>query len=363
MKKTQFGVDFMNKELIKKLSDIEPYVPGEQPKGAGIVKLNTNENPYPPCPGVIRALKEIKGEELKLYPDFVCRELKKIICENYPVNENEIFLGNGSDEVLALCFKAFFNSEKPVLFPDITYSFYSVWTEFFKISCKTVPLNEDFTLNKGGFLSDNGGIVIPNPNAPTAIYEPKESIEEIISKNPESVVIIDEAYVDFSEEGSIAELIHKYENLVVVQTYSKSRALAGIRFGYALTNPKLIEVLEGVKNSFNSYTINTVTRILAAEGGKDKAYFDKCVGRIKKTRKYLTDELSKLGFITCPSSANFIFTTNPNIDCRRLFEYLKTKNVYVRHFDKPEIDNYLRITVGTEEEINILINEIKGYLE
>ncbi|MCD7778835.1 MAG: histidinol-phosphate transaminase [Clostridiales bacterium] len=353
----------MNTELIKKLSNIEPYVPGEQPKGEGIIKLNTNENPYPPCQGVLKALKEIKADGLKLYPDFVCKELKGVICENYPVKENEIFLGNGSDEVLALCFKAFFNSEKPVLFPDITYSFYSVWTEFFNIPYKTVPLNEDFTINAEGFLTENGGIVIPNPNAPTAIYEPKDSIENIIRQNPESVVIIDEAYVDFSEEGSIAELIQKYENLVVVQTYSKSRSLAGIRFGYAFANPKLISVLEGVKNSFNSYTINTVTRILAAEGGKDRAYFNECVGKIKKTRTRLTAELSNLGFKTCPSSANFIFTTNPEIDCCELFEYLKTRKVFVRHFDKPKINNYLRITIGTDYEADVLIKEIKGFLK
>ncbi len=353
----------MNSELIKKLSSIEPYIPGEQPKGEGIVKLNTNENPYPPCEGVLKALKEIETEGLKLYPDFVCSELKGVISENYPVKENEIFLGNGSDEVLALCFKAFFNSDKPVLFPDITYSFYSVWTEFFNIPYKTVPLKEDFTLDADGFCVDNGGVVIPNPNAPTAIYEPKAGIEKIIKSNPESVVIIDEAYVDFSEEGSIAELIHKYENLVVVQTYSKSRSLAGIRFGYAFANPELIKVLEGVKNSFNSYTVNTVTRILASEGGRDRAYFDECVAKIKKTREYLTEELGKLGFVTCPSSANFIFTTSPNLDCTKLFEYLKTKNVYVRHFDKPKISNYLRITVGTDEEVKILLREIKNYLK
>ncbi|MCD8089869.1 MAG: aminotransferase class I/II-fold pyridoxal phosphate-dependent enzyme, partial [Clostridiales bacterium] len=222
---------------------------------------------------------------------------------------------------------------------------------------------DDFTLDVSGFFGDNGGVVIPNPNAPTAIYEPKAEIEKIIAANPESVVIIDEAYVDFSEEGSIAELIHKYENLVVVQTYSKSRSLAGIRLGFAFANPELIKILEGVKNSFNSYTINTVTRILASEGGMDKANFISCVEKIKKTRAYLTGELSKLGFETCPSSANFIFTTKPDTDCTALFEYLKTKNVYVRHFDKPKINNYLRITVGTDEEVDILIKEIKNYLE
>lgn len=352
----------MNNNLKEKLSNIEPYVPGEQPKGQGIVKLNTNENPYPPSERVLNALKKIDGERLNLYPDFVCGELKRELGALYGAKEDEIFLGNGSDEVLALCFKAFFNSDKSVLFPDISYSFYSVWTEFFNIPFKRIPLREDFRLDAAGFLAENGGIVIPNPNAPTAIYEPKNTIEMIVRENPESVVIIDEAYVDFSDEGSIAELIHKYENLVVVQTYSKSRALAGIRFGFAFANSELIKVLEGVKNSFNSYTVNTVTKILATECLKDRAYFEKTVTKIKATREKLIKGLESLGFDVLPSSANFVFATKKDTDCTALFEYLKTKNIYVRHFNAPRIENYLRITVGTDKETEILLKEIERYL-
>lgn len=353
----------MNKKLKEKLIDIEPYIPGEQPKGDGIIKLNTNECPYPPSPRVAEALKKIESGRLNLYPDFVCKELKEIISENYPISPEEIFLGNGSDEVLALCFRAFFNSKKPVLFPDITYSFYTVWAELFGIPYGTVALRENFTLDKEGFFEENGGVVIPNPNAPTSIAAPKSVIEEIIEKNRDSIVIIDEAYVDFSEEGSIAALIHKYDNLVVVQTYSKSRALAGIRFGYAFADKELIAVLEAVRNSFNSYTINTVTRILAEESGKDRGYFEICVDSIKRTRQRLTDGLSDMGFVTCPSGSNFVFTSKPGISGKELFEYLKSKNIYVRHFDKPKISDHLRITVGTDKEIDTLLNEIEKFLK
>ncbi len=352
----------MNDKLREKLIDIEPYVPGDQPKGEGIIKLNTNESPYPPSPRVAEALKNINPSELKLYPDFVCTELKTVLGENYGVNTNEVFLGNGSDEVLALCFKAFFNSDEPILFPDITYSFYSVWAELFKIPYKRVPLKDDFTLDVEGFLNKNGGIVIPNPNAPTGIYEPKSGIEKIIRGNKDSIVIIDEAYVDFSEEGSIAELVHKYDNLVVVQTYSKSRNLAGIRFGYAFANPELIGVLEGVKNSFNSYTINTVTKTLALESGKDRGYFEMCVENIKSTKAYLITNLKELGFTVCPSSSNFVFATKADTDCKALFEYLRSKNIYVRRFDAPKISNYLRITVGTDREIYALTEAISDFL-
>ncbi len=353
----------MNDRLKEKLSRIEPYVPGEQPKGANIIKLNTNENPYPPSQRVLNALKEIDGKSLNLYPDFVCSELKQELGKLSGTNEDEIFLSNGSDEVLALCFKAFFNSETPVLFPEISYSFYSVWTEFFNIPHKCVPLKEDFHIDIDGFICENGGIVIPNPNAPTAIAEGKDSLIKIIENNPDSVVIIDEAYVDFSDKGSVADLIHKYDNLVVAQTYSKSRALAGIRFGFAYANSELINVLEGVKNSFNSYTVNTVTKVLAYECLKDRDYFNETVEKIKKTRAELIKGLDKLGFETLDSSANFVFTTKKDADCEALFEYLKANNIYVRHFNNPKIKNYLRITVGTDEAAEALLKKISEYFE
>lgn len=352
----------MNAELKKKMIDIVPYVPGEQPQEKELIKLNTNECPYAPSPKVSEAIADFDANRLNLYPDFNCNELRRLLGKKYGVKGEQVFLGNGSDEVLAFCFKAFFNSQKPVLFPDITYSFYNVWAELFKIPYKTIPLKNDFTIDVEGFFEENGGVVIPNPNAPTAIYEKKENIERIIEKNRDSVVIIDEAYVDFCDEGSVSRLIDKYDNLVVVQTFSKSRALAGARLGYAFANKELIGILEAVKNSFNSYTIDTLAKAAGTAAIKDNDYFNECVGKIKSTRAYLTNELNRLGFTTLPSSANFVFTTKEGCDCCGLFEYLSSKKIYVRHFNGERIKNYLRITVGTDEQVKALICAVEDYL-
>lgn len=342
------------------LRDIEPYVPGEQPQNKNVIKLNTNECPYSPSPAVKKAIADYDYSRLRLYPSFVCADLKSALMENYPVNENEIFLGNGSDEVLALCFMTFFNSKKPILFPDITYSFYDVWCNLYNIPYKRPALDDNFCFVKEDYYKENGGVVITNPNAPTSVYMGLDDIENIIKHNEDVIVIVDEAYIDFGGKSAV-DLIHKYDNLVIVQTYSKSRALAGIRVGYAMANQELISALEAVKNSFNSYTLNSLSQVIATASAKDKEYFNDCVGKIISAREWTINELSKLGFETLPSKANFIFTTNKNIGAEKLFNYLKTKNIFVRYFNKPRISEYLRITIGTFEEMEKLIEAIKEY--
>lgn len=342
------------------IRDIKPYIPGEQPQDTDVIKLNTNESPYAPSPAVGEAIKKYNNDNLRLYPSFICKDLKSALMETYPVNEKELFLGNGSDEVLALCFMTFFNSKMPVLFPDITYSFYDVWCNLYSIPYKKVPLDDNFKFVKEDYYSKNGGIVIANPNAPTSVYMDLNNIEDIIRHNKDVIVIIDEAYIDFGGKSAV-DLIHKYDNLVVVQTYSKSRALAGIRVGYAMANSELIDALEAVKNSFNSYTINSFSQVIAAASARDKNYFNECVNKIIKTREWTIAELSKLGFETLPSKANFIFTTNKNIGAEKLFNYLKSQNIFVRYFNKPRINEYLRITIGTMEQMKALIETIKEY--
>lgn len=342
------------------LRNIEPYVPGEQPQNKNVIKLNTNECPYGPSPAVDKVVKDYDYNKLRLYPSFVCSDLKSALMETYPVNENEIFLGNGSDEVLALCFMTFFNSKKPVLFPDITYSFYDVWCSLYQIPYERPALDDNFRIVKEDYYKENGGVVITNPNAPTSVYMGLEDIEDIIKHNSDVIVIVDEAYIDFGGKSAV-ELIHKYDNLVIVQTYSKSRALAGIRVGYAMANSELINALEAVKNSFNSYTLNSLSQVIAAASARDKDYFNDCVGKIISAREWTVNELSKLGFETLPSKANFIFTTNKNISAEKLFNYLKSKNIFVRYFNKPRISEYLRITIGTLEEMEKLVEAIKEF--
>lgn len=345
-----------------KIRDIEPYVPGEQPAIKDIIKLNTNESPYPPSPRVEKVLKEYDYNKLRLYPSFVCKDLKDALGDIYGVNNSQIFLGNGSDEVIALAFMTFFNSDKPVLFPDITYSFYDVWCNLYKIPYKRVPLNESFEFNIEDYFVENGGIVITNPNAPTAIYMEVSQIEEIIKNNQDVIVIVDEAYIDFGGKSSV-ELIHKYDNVVVVQTYSKSRSLAGIRIGYAMASEELIAAMEAVKNSFNSYTLNSISRVVAAEAAKDKDYFNSCVNKIIAAREWTVQSLKELGFETLPSKANFIFTTNKNIKAEELFNYLRENKIIVRYFNKPRISEYLRVTIGTMEQMEKFVEKVKEFCQ
>lgn len=343
------------------LRKIKPYVPGEQSKEKNIVKLNANENPYPPSPKAIEALKAFNAESLRLYPHADATPLKAAIAEYYGVEIENVFLGNGSDDVIALAFQAFFNSEKPILFPDITYSFYPVWCELFKIPFKTPALNKDFRINIDDYSSENGGIVFPNPNAPTSICEGEEFIRKLLDNNTDSVVIVDEAYVDFGGYSSVT-LTKEYENLLVTGTFSKSRSLAGLRIGFAIGSKALISVLEAVKNSYNSYTVDALSIAMGIESVKDDEYFKATTAKIIDTRERLKAELEALGFMVLDSSANFLFATHEKHNMKEMFEYLKTKKVFIRYFNLPRIDNYVRITIGTDSETDILISEIRNYI-
>ena len=340
---------------------VVPYTPGEQPNQPGMIKLNTNENPYPPAPGVQRALEELEAESLRLYPDPAASELVAALAEYYGKEKERFFVGVGSDDVIAMAFQTFFHSEKPILFPDISYSFYSVWADLFQIPYRRPALDGDFRLVKADYFKDNGGIIFPNPNAPTGIYMELEEVEEILSHNPDSVVIVDEAYVDFAGPSAM-ELVDKYENLMVVQTFSKSRSMAGIRIGFAYAQPKLIRYLNDVKYSFNSYTMNLPSLKLGAASLKDRAYFQETVSKIVSTRERVKKELSRLGFTFPDSKANSIFASHESCPAKELFAALREKNIYVRYFAAPRIENYLRITVGTDREMDELLNFLRAYL-
>lgn len=343
---------------------VVPYVPGEQPKATNIIKLNTNENPYPPAPGVAKAMMEYveRSEELRLYPSPTVENLVKDLAEYYQLPEDQVFVGVGSDDVLATAFLTFFNSGKPVLFPDITYSFYDVWANLYNIPYERKSLDENFKIVKEDYLSGgNGGVVITNPNAPTAIAESREWVEDIIRANQDCIVIVDEAYVDFGGETCLP-LIGKYDNLLVVQTFSKSRSLAGLRVGVAMGSKKLIKYLNDVKFAINSYTINRPTLEYASLSLKDETYFRECVDKICATRAWTMEKLQELGFSMTDSKTNFIFATHASVPAEELFEMLKTKGVYVRHFKAPRINNYLRISIGTDEEMKVLVDELSAYL-
>lgn len=352
----------MNKLWFSKIRKIDPYVPGEQPNAKNMIKLNTNECPYPPSPIIKKAIEQYDEDKLRLYPSFKCDELKEVLAETYNVKKENIFLGNGSDEVIALCFQTFYNSEKPILFPDITYSFYDVWCNLYNIPYECVPLDDEFKIKKEDFFKENGGVVITNPNAPTGRYMELSELEEIIQNNKDVIVIVDEAYIDFGGTSAVS-LLQKYDNIVIVQTFSKSRALAGIRVGYAICSEELIGYLEAIKNSFNSYTLNSLSQVIATASAKDREYFNECTQKIINTRERIVSELSKLGFNTIPSKSNFIFTTNPDVKAEFIFEELKKKNIFVRYFKKPRISEYLRITIGTDDEMNSLISELKNIIK
>lgn len=335
-----------------------PYTPGEQPNRPGMIKLNTNENPYPPAPGVQKALEELETDRLRLYPDPAAKELVDALAAYYQKDPSYFFVGVGSDDVIAMAFQTFFNSKKPILFPDISYSFYSVWADLFGIPYERPALDEEFRIRKEDYLKDNGGIIFPNPNAPTGIYMELSEVEEIIAGNPESIVIVDEAYVDFAGPSAL-ELMDKYDNLLVVQTFSKSRSLAGMRIGFAVGQPKLIKYLNDVKYSFNSYTMNLPSLKLGAAAVKDEAYFKETVGKIIATRERVKGELRELGFRFPDSQSNFIFATHEEWSAKELFEELKKEDIYVRYFASPRIDNYLRITVGTDEEMDTFLGFLR----
>ncbi|WP_287388297.1 histidinol-phosphate transaminase [Lachnospira sp.] len=340
---------------------VEPYVPGEQPKIKNVIKLNTNENPYPPSKAVMDALTKVDLDSLKLYPDPEVTKLNESIANFYGVNKNQVFTGVGSDDVISMIFMTFFNSDKPVLFPEISYSFYSVWADLHKVPYETVRLDEDFNILVEDFNRENGGIIFPNPNAPTSKYLELSSVEEIIKNNQDSVVVVDEAYIDFGGESAI-KFVNKYDNLIVVQTFSKSRSMAGMRIGYAIANEKLIKALNDVKFSFNSYTMNRTAIELGTAAINDKVYFEECCKKIVATRERAMKALKELGFSFPESKANFIFAKHKDVPASLIFTKLKEKNIFVRYFNKPRIDNYLRITIGTDEQMDALIKALKEIL-
>lgn len=337
---------------------VEPYVPGEQPKDKNIIKLNTNENPYPPSPKAAEVMKAFETDRMKLYPDPDSTVLVDALAERYGVKPSQVFVGVGSDDVLSMAFMTFFNSDKPVLFPDITYSFYDVWAEVYRIPYKRIPLDENLHIVPDDYKTENGGIIFPNPNAPTGVLESVEMVEEIIKANPQSVVIIDEAYIDFGGESCLP-LVEKYENLLVVQTFSKSRSMAGMRIGFAIGNEKLIKFMNDVKFSVNSYTMNPVTQLCGAQSVKDEEYFQKTVNMIIETREKTKERLSALGFTFPDSMSNFIFASHKTKPAGEIFEELKKRKIFVRYWNKPRINNSLRITVGTPEEMDSLIKALE----
>jgi histidinol-phosphate aminotransferase len=341
---------------------LTPYVPGEQPKLINLVKLNTNENPYGPSPKVIEALKLEAADTLRLYPDPNSDALKAAVADVYHLNSNQVFVGNGSDEVLAHVFQALLKHSRPLLFPDITYSFYPVYCGLYDIEYQTIPLADDFTINVKYYDQPNGGIIFPNPNAPTGIPLALVEIENLLKLNTHSVVVIDEAYVDFGTESAVS-LINTYPNLLVTHTFSKARSLAGLRVGYALGHPDLIEALIRVKDSFNSYPIDRFASAGAVAALQDVAYFEETCKKVVETRESLVTDLTKLGFDVLPSGANFIFAKHKTRDGAELTSLLRQKNIIVRHFKSPSrIAPYLRITVGTDEQSRMLTSTLSELL-
>ncbi|NLY19370.1 MAG: histidinol-phosphate transaminase [Clostridiaceae bacterium] len=340
---------------------ITPYVPGEQPRDKKYIKLNTNENPYPPSTRVYDAIRDANNSSIRLYPDPDATELKSALSAYYKVGADEVFVGNGSDEVLAFCFPAFFNREDAICFLDITYSFYPVYAEFFGVDYKTVSLRSDFTVPLDDFPECTRGIFLANPNAPTGIALDVTEIEALVERLPNTLIIVDEAYVDFGAR-SMVEITKKHDNLLVVQTFSKSRQMAGLRVGYAIGNTGLIEGLKRIKNSFNSYTLDRIAQKAAVAALEDDQYFIRTCEKIIKTREDAAKKLMELGFKVLPSKANFLFISHDKFSGKEIFSGLKREGILVRHFPRPRIDNWLRITIGTDEEMNILIEKLKDLM-
>lgn len=344
------------------LIKIEAYVAGEQPNKTDFIKLNANENPYPPSPEAIRAINEFDGEKLKKYPSANSAELVKTIAEYHGLKSENVFAGNGTDDVLSLCFRAFFNSDKPILFPDITYSFNTVWCDILKIPYVQIKVDDDFNINPDDYKRENGGVVIANPNAPTSIGRDLDFIRAILDNNKNSAVIVDEAYVDFGGITAIP-LLSEYENLVITRTFSKSRSMAGMRLGYALGSKDAINAIYAAKDSVNSYPVDSVAQEAGIASIKDEKYFRETLAKVMKTRGEVTEKLRGMGFVVPESSTNFIFAEHKKYDAKLIFEYLKTRDIYVRWFNKPRINNRLRITIGTDEEMKALVSALEEYIK
>jgi len=346
------------------VKDLEPYSPGEQPQISNITKLNTNENPYGPSPAVIDAITATADDRLRLYPPPESENLKQKIAENFNLSASQIFVGNGSDEVLAHVFNGLLNhgQKGPLQFPDISYSFYPVFCQLYAIDYKKIPLEKDFSINLENYQQPNGGIIFPNPNAPTGMLLGLELIEQLLEKNTDSVVVVDEAYIDFGGQ-SAASLIDQYENLLVVQTMSKSRSLAGMRVGYALGSQQLIEGLNRIKNSFNSYPLGHLQVAAAIAAFDDKAHFEVSRQKVILERERITTQLEAMNFEVLPSTANFVLARHNLKKAEDLAEFLREQGIIVRHFANPRIDQYLRVTIGTEDQNNLLIDSLHKILE
>lgn len=345
--------------LVHKLT---PYVPGEQPKVDNLVKLNTNENPYPPSEKVYQAIQNASNQSLRLYPDPNSDALKQTLQKHYDLEEGQVFIGNGSDEVLAHIFMGLLKHDKPLLFPDITYSFYPVYAELYEIDYRTLPLTDSFDIDPADYKIENGGIIFPNPNAPTGKLMALDAIETLLKANADSVVVVDEAYIDFGGDSAV-NLIKDYPNLLVVQTYSKSRCLAGLRIGYAMGQAHLIEGLERVKNSFNSYPMDRLALAAGVAAIEDQAYFDECSQKIIQTREELVAFLTDNDFEVVPSAANFVFTKHQTLEAEWVAQKLRDQAIIVRYFNKPRIDQYLRISIGTDAENDALCNALASILK
>ena len=340
---------------------VVPYVAGEQPQNKNVIKLNTNECPYSPAPGVEAVLNHFDYDVLRKYPDPDVADLRNVLAKRYGVPAEQVFVGVGSDDVLAMAFLTYFNSDKPILFPDITYSFYDVWADLYRIPYECQALDENFEIKKEDYFKENGGIVIANPNAPTGVAAPVSMIEEIIKANQDVVVIIDEAYVDFGGESCVP-LVEKYDNLLVVQTFSKSRSMAGMRIGFAIGSKKLIGFLNDAKFSFNSYTMNATSIIAGVASVEDEAYFQEITKKVIATREWTKQELARLGFTFTDSKTNFIFAAHESIPAQEIFDALRENQIFVRHWNKPRIGNYLRISIGTDEEMKQVVEFLENYI-
>lgn len=346
------------------LIKIEAYVAGEQPNKTDFIKLNANENPYPPSPEVVKAIREFDGTSLKKYPNANSVEFVRALAEYHGLKPENVFAGNGTDDVLSLCFRAFFNSDKPILFPNITYSFNTVWCDILNIPFKQIAVDGDFNISAADYAVENGGIVLANPNAPTSIGRGRDFIREILEKNPNSVVIVDEAYVDFAKEDITAiPLLAEYENLVITRTYSKSRSMAGMRLGYAMGSKDAIAAVYAAKDSVNSYPVDSVAQAAGIASIKDEKYFRETLAKVIATRDRVTEKLRSMGFVVPDSSTNFLFATHKTRKAKDIFEFLKTKDIYVRWFNKPLIDNYLRITIGSDSDMDAMIAALEEFLK
>ena len=341
---------------------VVPYVAGEEPNKPNMIKLNTNECPYPPAPGVERLAADLNCDALRLYPDSNTTPLVNALAEYYGVKKEQVFVGVGSDDVISMAFMTFFNSGRPILFPDVTYSFYDVWADLYRIPYKTCALDENWHIRPEDYKQPNGGIIFPNPNAPTGLYEELSVVEEIISANPDVIVMVDEAYIDFGGVSALP-LLEKYENLLIIQTFSKSRAMAGLRIGFCIGSEKLIKYLNDVKFSFNSYTMNMPSQILGVEAVRDDAYFKEITAKIQATRERVKKELTALGFTFPDSKANFIFASHKSIPAKEIYQALREQDIYVRFWEKARINNSLRISIGTDEQMDTMLAFLRQYIE